>query len=296
MKFVRFLLSSLLLAAVANAQAPANHFLSAAPAQASATPAPAYGGQTQPLPNPPNPDYSGSAPTIAQQLVPLDDEPHHHLLLQNFYVRVYAVSVPPLDATLMYKHELPFVAVNLGATDVVNQVQGKPEARLTLQDGQVTYSSGGFSQLIRTDAGLPFRNVTVVLAKPQGTARNLCKPIVAGPLECPPPPGTTKKSAAESADDDAPYFETDEIRVDVIKVADMKNYVEEKPKYDALLVALSNANLNANLGGEHVSFLHGGDILWLPAGIPRRVTDFLDATSNFLLVSFKDTAPATGQQ
>jgi hypothetical protein len=296
MKFVPFLLSSVLLAATANAQAPASNSSSLSPARSNAASSPDPAGQSQPLPNPPAPDYSGSAPTIRQQLVPLDDEPHHHLLVQNASARVWVVSVPPLDSTLMYRHDLPYLAVNLGATDVVSIVQGKSESRLTLQDGQVTYSPGGFAQILRTDSGLPFRNVTVELLKPQGSARNLCKAIVAGPLQCPPPPAAAKKSAAESADDDAPYFETDEVRVDVIKVADMKEYAEEKPKYDALLVALSNSNLNANLGGEHVSFLHDGDVLWLPAGVPRRVRDFLDASSNFLLVSFKDTSPATGPQ
>jgi hypothetical protein len=57
-----------------------------------------------------------------------------------------------------------------------------------------------------------------------------------------------------------------------------------------LLIALSNANLDVNLGGQHISFLHDGDILWMPAGTHRRVVDFLGTRSNFLLVTFKDSA------
>jgi hypothetical protein len=233
-----------------------------------------------------------AASAVQQEVVPLSAEPHHRLVLQNEFTRVYNVSVQPLDATLIHKHDLPYLAVNLGPADLENLVVGKPEVRIVLQDGQVVYSPGGFAHAVRTDSGVAFRNVTVELAKPQGTARNICKQIVAGPLgTCPEQAqGTDKKTAPVAADDDIPYFETDEVRVDVIKVAGGKDYIEESPKLDSLLVALTNANLDANLGGQHISFLHDGDILWMPAGAHRKVVDFLGTRSSFLLVSFKDSA------
>jgi hypothetical protein len=234
---------------------------------------------------------------VEQRVVPLADEPHHAIVLRNDFVHVYSVSVQPLDATLIHRHDLPYLAVSLGATAVENLVVGKPEARLTLQDGQVIYSPGGFAHSVRTDSGLAFRNVTVELLKPQGTGRNICKQIVAGTLgTCPQPAEATgKKTSAEAADDDIPYFETDEVRVDVIKVAGGRDYVEEAPKLNGLLVALTNANLDVNLGGEHISFLHDGNILWLPAGTHRKVVDFLGTRSSFLLVSFKDSGAASAQ-
>jgi hypothetical protein len=219
----------------------------------------------------------------------MGNEPHHRLVLQNDFVHVYSVSVPPLDATLMHQHDLPYLALSLGPSDLQNLMPGKPAARLILQDGQVIYSLGGFAHLVRTDSGIAFRNVTVELARPQGTARNICKPIVAGPLACPERAAAGKKNAPESADDNIPYFETDEVRVDLITVAWGKDYVEETPKLDGLLVALSSANLDANLGNKHISFLHEGDVLWLPAGAHRKVVDFLGTRSSFLLVSFKDS-------
>jgi len=225
---------------------------------------------------------------VQKEVVPLSDEPHHLSLLQNEFVRVYSVSVPPLDATLIHKHELPFLAVSLGATDVKNAVVGKPETYLNLQDGQVTYTQGGFAHALRTDAGVVFRSVTMELAKPQGTARNVCKQIVQGPLAC-PQAATGKRAAVEAADDDLPYFETGELRVDVITVSGGRDYVDATPKQNALLVALTNAALDVNLAGEHTSFLHGGDVVWLPAGTHRRIVDFLGTRSSFLLVSFKDS-------
>ena len=63
----------------------------------------------------------------------------------------------------------------------------------------------------------------------------------------------------------------------------------------ALLIAMSNANLDVSLGGEHTAFLHAGDVLWLPAGTARKVGDFLGTRSQFLLLSFKDSGAAAAK-
>lgn len=240
--------------------------------------------------SPPQDALAAKVTAVQKEVVPLDAEPHHLIVLRNDFVHVYSVSVQPLDATLVHRHDLPYLAVSLGATEVENAVVGKPEVRLSLQDGQVVYSLGGFAHAVRTDAGIVFRNVTMELAKPQGTVRNVCKQIVPGPLACPQETAKGKKPAAEAADDDIPYFETDDIRVDLIKLSSGRDYVEAAPKQNALLVALTNANLDVNLGGEHSSFLHDGDVVWLPAGTHRRIVDFLGTHSSFLLVSFKDSS------
>ena len=260
-----------------------------APSPNSPAPSPNAPGARAPAQNAGGQNYGAQESAAVQAVVPIGSEPHHRLVLQNDFVHVYSVSVPPLDATLMHQHDLPYFAISLGPSDLQNLVLGKPAAHLSLQDGQVIYSPGGFAHLLRTDSGIAFRNVTIELARPQGTARNLCKPIVAGPLACPQRAGAAKKNARESADDDIPYFETDEVRVDLISVTWGQDYVEETPKRDGLLVALSNANLDANLGNQHISFLHEGDVLWLPAGAHRKVVDFLGTRSSFLLVSFKDS-------
>jgi hypothetical protein len=237
-------------------------------------------------------------PTATPGPVPISEEPHHRLLLQNDFTRVYIVMVPPLDATLLHQHDLPYLYVTLGAADIINAIVGKPELHQILQDGETHYSPGHFAHIARTDSGMPFQNVTIELVHPQGAPKNLCKDVLSGaPADCPEKPATNSNSKAKksqpdrAADDEVPYFETDEIRVDLHKVSSGNDYVDAAPKTDALLVALTDANLDANLGGEHSSFLHGGDVLWLPAGKHRRIVDFLGTRSGFLLVSFKDSAP-----
>lgn len=259
----------------------------------------------------PSSSLSPQSPTAPQGPVPISEEPHHRLVLQNEFTKVYNVMVPPLDVTLLHQHDYPYLYVSLGAADIVNAIVGKPELHQTLQDGEMHYSPGHFAHIARTDSGTAFHNITIELIHPQGTAKNLCKEVLAGqPIECQQAPeaaadtgkGKAKDSAkgkkaapTEPADDDVPYFESDEVRVDLFKVSSGRDYVDAAPKNSALLVALTDANLDVNLGGEHMQFLHAGDVVWLPAGQHRRVVDFLGTRSSFLLISFKDStaAPAT---
>jgi len=258
--------------------------------------------QAQAPPPPPAYDLSLQNPTVPLGPVPISEEPHHRLVLQNDFTRVYIVMVPPLDTTLLHQHDLPYLYVTLGAADIINAIVGKPELHQILQDGETHYSPGHFAHVARTDSGVAFQNVTIELVHPQGTPRNLCKDVLPGaPLNCPEPPAAgdtskAKKGRSAPAAEDVPYFETDELRLDLHKVSSGNDYVDATPKTDALLVALSDDNLDANLGGEHTSFLHGGDVLWLPAGKHRRIVDFLGTRSSFLLISFKDSAPAPARQ
>ena len=247
-----------------------------------------------PVSNPSNQDSTAPNPAAPAAPVPLRDEPHHRLVLQNDFIRVFNVAVPPLDATFLHRHDRPYLGVTLGPADLMIAVNGKPETHVTLQDGQVIYSPGGFAHLVRTDSGLAFHNITVELVRPQGAARNLCKQVMEGSLgACPQQTAATKKKSSEAVDDVIPYFETEEVQVELIKVAGGRDYLEETPALDSLLVALTNANLDIDLGGQHLSFLHGGDILWLPAAVHRKVVDFLGTKSSFLLISFKDSASIT---
>ena len=241
-------------------------------------------------------------PTAPLGPVPISEEPHHRLVLQNDFTHVYNVMVPALDATLLHQHDLPYLYVTLGAADIINAIVGKPELHQTLQDGETHYSPGHFAHVARTDSGLPFHNITIELVRPQGATKNICKEVIPGqPTDCPQQHGASggtsaKKTPSDAAEEPVPYFESDEIRVDLYRVASARDYVDAAPKVHALLVALSDANLDANLGGEHRSFLHGGDVLWMPAGQHRRVVDFLGTRSSFLLISFKDSAPAPATQ
>ena len=257
---------------------------------------------TYQAPQLPAPNLPQQNPTAPQGPVPISEEPHHRLVLQNDFGRVYNVTVPPLDSTFLHQHDLPYLYVVLGLADIINAIVDKPELHQVLEDGETHYSPGHFAHIVRTDSGMPFHNITIELVRPQGTTKNLCKDVLPGaPLNCPEQQPAIKgskgkKATPRVASEDVPYFESDGVRVELHRVSGGNDYVDAAPKADAVLIGLTNSNLDVNLAGEHIGFLHGGDVLWLPAGQPRRIVDFLWTNSHFLLISFKDsTARPTAQ-
>src|SRR5258708_16563306 len=146
--------------------------------------------------------------------VPASSEPHHHLVLENPYIRALRVSIPKSDATLLHEHKAPYVFVSLGPADFSNEVAGKPAARVKMVDGQVGYSRGGFVHLVRTDADEQFNNITVELLHVQGEPRNFCDKIVPGDLGACDVSGDKPNAPIGTR----PLMETDEIRVDAITV------------------------------------------------------------------------------
>jgi len=230
------------------------------------------------------------SPIKTEGAVPVKAEPHHVLLFQNDYVHVYNVTLPPLDATLLHQHDLPYIYLTLGTTDVINAVAGKPEAHLTLEDGSTRYAAGGFAHIARTDAGIRFHNVTAELAHPQGSTRNLGDKSGDRPLGgCPESAADAKRNDQVPFEQMVACFESDEVRLDRVTIEGGKDYEEAAPRAATLLIAMSNANLEVSLGGEHAAFLHEADVLWLPAGIARKVVDLLGTKSKFVLITFKDS-------
>jgi hypothetical protein len=253
---------------------------------------PGAGAQTTPVPSDVKKDIQidVQSPIKPQGAVPVSAEPHHVLVLRNDYVHVYNVTVPPQDATLLHQHDLPYIYLTLGTTDVVNAVAGKPEAHLTLEDGATRYSPGGFAHIARTDAGILFHNITVELERPQASPKNLGdKGSERAPGSCPPGSGEPKENDQIPFEQAVPCFETSEVRMEQVRVEGGKDFAQASPDMAALLVAMSDANLDVSLGGQHSAFLHAGDVLWLPAGTARKVVDFLGTKSRFLLITFKDS-------
>jgi hypothetical protein len=238
--------------------------------------------------------FSASLPAQAPNAVPLTEEPHHHLVLENDYVRVFRVSLPAHAATLLHQHAVPYLYVSLGPADVVNAVQGRPEARIVMADGQLGYSPGHFAHIARTDAGSTFDNVTIELLKPQGVPRNLCEKIIDGPLnDCQSSGSNTVPSnsplrAFVQATGPKRLFETEEIFVASHFAPTEQKYSESGPPDARLLVMQDKSDLRVDFDGEPSKPVHSGEVLWLQAGKKWTIVTPGDhKVTRFLLVRFK---------
>lgn len=201
--------------------------------------------------------------------VPITSEPHHHLSLQNDYVKVYEVEVAPHESTLLHQHDHDYVYITIGDAQVTSAIPGRPEVHLKLSDGEARFSRGGFAHVARNDADVPFRNVTIELLRPQGELRNLCLQVIANePAAC---PGTQEKSAPSATHTDWPEFETGETRVILTRVVPHREVNLRDPRWEELIVALDGGVIAFATGKGPERLLRPGDSVWLGRGGVARV-------------------------
>lgn len=129
-----------------------------------------------------------------QQPVEITSEPSHHLVLDNLFVRAFAVNIPPKASTLMHRHGHDYLSVALGESEIENVKQGAQPATAKFKDGQVGFAPAGLIHLVRNTGDQPFRNITIELMQPTSHQ----KPCTAScdiPVNC--PQGTSCASVTE---------------------------------------------------------------------------------------------------
>jgi len=101
--------------------------------------------------------------------VPVENEPHHHLVFENEYVRVFKVEVAPHEATLVHRHKRDYVVVTIGDAEMTNAVVGKEAKKWNFNDGDVTFLEAtgekSFAHKAVNDGNKPFVNYTIELKK-----------------------------------------------------------------------------------------------------------------------------------
>jgi quercetin dioxygenase-like cupin family protein len=214
----------------------------------------------------------------------LPGEPHHHLKIENEYVRAYYVEVAPHESTQLHRHDHDYIFVSLGPADVVNAVPDKPEVHLLLKDGETHFTRGGFAHIARNLSDAPFRNVTIELLHPQGEAHNECGFVIPGQgaAVCDPPPG---------ADWAHTQFETAEARLDHVWLSSKGKDKEKASKFSFLVLGLSGSEIKINTKGKSRKTLREGEMEWFDAGSEVQFSSYEDTkTAQFLKLTFKDSA------
>jgi hypothetical protein len=72
--------------------------------------------------------------------IQVSQEPRHHKVLENEYVRVLDVHIPPHDTSLMHKHSTPSVFLVLSNTKTGSQVLVEP-GKPSFADGNIWFES-----------------------------------------------------------------------------------------------------------------------------------------------------------
>jgi quercetin dioxygenase-like cupin family protein len=209
--------------------------------------------------------------------VDITAEPHHHFVLQNEYVRVSSVEVPPHDQTLMHRHDHDYIYVTIGDTELENDVAGKPSANLKLHDGETRFLSGPFAHLVKDLAPTPFRNVTVELLQDEKAHKS-------------PPPKWDEERGLHILDGGTQdiLFVKDGVRVTEIQLQPGGSIPKHHHAGPHLVVSLTDYELRSDVVGKGRKTMQPkrGDVSWVPGGYTHVLTNSGKQPARFITMEF----------
>src|SRR5581483_170296 len=208
------------------------------------------------------------------QSVDITSEPHHKLVLENQYTRVFVVYVAPHESTLMHSHAKDYVYVAIGPAELENQIPGEKLAKVKLEDGQASLLKGGFAHEVQNLADTPFRNVTVEILKPGATQAS-----------------EPSRRGVEVGDGNVTdtIYDTAAVRVSEIKLmpgATLPSHHHELPH---LVIALADCELRNEVEGKPAAVLpqRMGNVAWVNGGFTHSLTIISKQPARWLAVEFK---------
>lgn len=212
--------------------------------------------------------------------VEITSEPFHHLAFENHYVRVFRVEVPPKRATLLHRHRHDYIFVTLGASEVSNQVEGKPPVTLKLADGETRLVEGGFAHVATNLASTPFRNLTVEIlpaGKRRAFARRNRKPEWERGLEV-LDRGTVHTLLAK-----------DGLRVTEVELQPGGALPLHTHTGPHLVIAITDLEVRSEAQGKPAVVIRkrAGEFDWMAAGVTHNITNLGKSGIRFVSIEFK---------
>jgi hypothetical protein len=205
-----------------------------------------------------SPDASAAqaAPSL-KDAVPISNEHHHHLIIDNSYVKAYEVEVPAHEATLLHRHDEDYVYLVLGAADITNAVIGHPEVKAHLPDTAVNFVRGPIAHVAANVGDTPFRNITIELVRKQGDVKTYYPTVDAALADM---------AKAANADGSRDILETDELRVSATKIAPGKDWTAPQSNHPRLFMLIDKMKNLVGAKEPKAPTFPEGILVWVPGG------------------------------
>ena len=114
-----------------------------------------------------------SAVSAAEKVVPIDQEPNHHLVLETDVLRAFDVSIPAGSQSRWHAHAHDSVMVTLDGADVPSETPGKPIVkRPPIASGYIYYKPYGSESFVHRISNVDTKTFRILdielLAAPKG--------------------------------------------------------------------------------------------------------------------------------
>ena len=223
--------------------------------------------------------FTCMTPLAAQApAVEITAEPDHHLVLQNPYIRVFKLEVPPNAATLLHNHGHDYVSVTIGLSRVENDVAGKPPVTLTLQDGETHFVPGGFAHLGKNLSDRPFVNLIIEFMQDEKARQS-------------PPPKWDEERGLHILNGGTQdiLFVKDGVRASEIQLQPGGVLPKHHRMGPHLIVAVTDLYLRSDLPGKAPAQvqLKAGDVAWTKAGATHTLTNIGKQNARLITLEFQ---------
>jgi hypothetical protein len=210
-------------------------------------------------------------------------EPSHSLRFENDYARVLDVEIPPQKTTLIHRHDLDYVSVELADGQVEHAFDEFSLMTRTHQLGDVQFTHGPRVHQIRNPEGFAtYHNVTVEIRKRsrQPYSYPYTGESVANynMLPLPVEPGKTFLVS----------LDRDTVRISGVQILPGESETVRTGRQPILVVAVSDLDLSATVKGEKRDVKVGrGDTGWDPPEFREKLTNTGREPARFVVMEFK---------
>jgi quercetin dioxygenase-like cupin family protein len=203
----------------------------------------------------------------------LSAEPSHHYLLENEYVNMLNVEIPPNRTTQRHRHLHDFVTVAFGAAELSNEAEGSAPDIVKLQNGEARFTTGGLTHLVRNLASTSFRGVTIELLQ-DDVAHKAAAPRWDEEVGT----ATAKGSSREI------LFVKDGVRVSNLVLQPGKAEPTRHQAKAEILVAITDLALGK---GDSAVQLKAGEVQWRGGRHTGTLTNVAKQVAKLVLLEFK---------
>ncbi len=214
-----------------------------------------------------------------QSAVPVDQEPHHHQVLQNQKVRAFITELAPGEQMPMHLHARDYITAFLLNAQFTVKAAGRPSQPQHVPAGAVRYTRAPLVHSLRNTAPAPFRAVEIEFAEPQGKstpsrqrASHYCNP-----------------GSKTACVDEKYLFCTEKICVSDVTFGEGAISEKHSHSTDHMLVALTDYRLSDHVEGKgtNVRVEQSGGVEFIPAGITHQLTNISQHPVRFLVIVFR---------
>jgi hypothetical protein len=96
---------------------------------------------------------------LCTNVISIADEPHHHLVVDNEWVRAYAVEIGAGQFTLCHLHALPYLMYVAGEADILNAPRNGDAEKHHFSPDYCDFAPAGLEHVVENLGKSPFRNM-----------------------------------------------------------------------------------------------------------------------------------------